>query len=139
MVSDTIFCCYCSEAGEATPATSWCSVCDDALRAGCVQMHKRNPPCHRHGVVGMSGETTVKVNVKVMYKVHKDENIRYICKDCRKTACQICCSIQHRKCDKVVEIEFPAMKAELRLKKEDMLKKHFTMKTTVGAQKRISQ
>ncbi|XP_071091571.1 uncharacterized protein [Haliotis cracherodii] len=133
---DTTYCSYCKEEGERTPATSWCSVCDDALCERCLRMHKRIPSTNHHDVVDLSGETKVKVKRKVMCKVHKDENIKYICKDCKTAVCQICCTIHHRKCDLVVEIEseIPAMKTELRRNKEDLLKKHDEMKTHVRTQ-----
>ncbi|XP_048255047.1 protein wech-like [Haliotis rufescens] len=133
---DTTDCSYCKEEGETTPATSWCSVCDDALCERCIRMHKRIPSSRHHEVVDLSGETKVKVKRKVMCNVHKDENIKYICKDCKTAVCQTCCTIHHRKCDLVVEIEseIPAMKTELRRNKEDLLKKHDEMKTHVRKQ-----
>ncbi|XP_071083071.1 tripartite motif-containing protein 2-like [Haliotis cracherodii] len=133
---DTTDCSYCTEEGETTPATSWCSVCDDALCERCLRMHKRMPFSRHHDVVDLSGETKVRVKRKVMCKVHKDENIKYICKDCKTAVCQTCCTIHHRKCDLVVEIEseIPAMKTELRRNKEDLLKKHDEMKTHIGKQ-----
>ncbi|XP_048255049.1 uncharacterized protein LOC124135362 isoform X2 [Haliotis rufescens] len=99
-------------------------------------MHKRIPSTNHHDVVDLSGETKVKVKRKVMCKVHKDENIKYICKDCKTAVCQTCCIIHHRKCDLVVEIEseIPAMKTELRKNKEDLLKKQDEMKTHVRKQ-----
>ncbi|XP_048255028.1 protein wech-like isoform X8 [Haliotis rufescens] len=133
---DTTDCIYCKEEGETTPATSWCSVCDDALCERCSRMHKRMPSSRHHDVVDLSGETKVRVNRKVMCKVHKDENVKYICKDCKTAVCQTCCTIHHRKCDLVVEIgsEIPAMKTELRRNKEDLLKKQDEMKTHIGKQ-----
>ncbi|XP_048254976.1 protein wech-like [Haliotis rufescens] len=133
---DTTHCSYCKEEGETTPATSWCSVCDDALCERCIRVHRRIPSSRHHDVVDLSGETKVKVKRKVMCKVHKDENIKYICKDCQTAVCQTCCIIHHRKCDLVVEIEseIPAMKTELRKNKEDLLKKYNEMKTHVRTQ-----
>ncbi|XP_046550667.1 protein wech-like [Haliotis rubra] len=133
---DTTNCSYCKEEGETTPATSWCSVCDDALCERCIRVHQRIPSSRHHDLVDLSGETKVKVNRKVMCKVHKDENIQYLCKDCKTAVCQTCCIIHHRKCGLVVEIEIeiPAMKTELRKNKEHLLKKHDEMKTYVGKQ-----
>ncbi|XP_046584613.1 tripartite motif containing 13-like, partial [Haliotis rubra] len=136
---DTTNCSYCKEEGETTAATSWCSVCDDALCEQCTRMHKRIPSFRHHDVVDLSGETKVKVKRKVMCKVHKDENIKYLCKDCKTAVCQTCCTIHHRKCDMVVEIEseIPAMKTELKRNKENLLKKHDEIKTYVGKQNSI--
>ncbi|XP_048255046.1 protein wech-like [Haliotis rufescens] len=133
---DTTHCSYCKEEGETTPATSWCSVCDDALCELCIRVHRRIPSSRHHDVVDLSGETKVRVKRKVMCKIHKDENIKYICKDCETAVCQTCCTIHHRKCDLVVEIEseIPAMKTELRRNKEDLLKKHDEMKAHVRKQ-----
>ncbi|XP_046345070.2 protein wech-like [Haliotis rufescens] len=119
-----------------TAATSWCSVCDDTLCERCIRVHKRIPSSRHHDVVHVSGEAKVKVKTKVMCKVHKDENIKYICKDCKTAVCQTCCKIHHRNCDLVVEIgsEIPAMKTELRRNKEDLLKKHDEMKTHIDKQ-----
>ncbi|XP_046584600.1 tripartite motif-containing protein 45-like [Haliotis rubra] len=133
---DTTNCSYCKEEGETIPATSWCSVCDDALCERCTRMHQRIPSFRHHDVVDLSGETRVKVKRKVMCKVHKDENIKYLCKDCKTAVCQTCCTIHHRKCELVVEIEseIPAMKFELRKNKKNLLMKHNEMKTHVGKQ-----
>ncbi|XP_046584615.1 uncharacterized protein LOC124291610 [Haliotis rubra] len=102
-------------------------------------MHQRFPSFRHHDVVDLSGETKVKVKRKIMCKVHKDENIKYLCKDCKTAVCQTCCTIHHRKCDMVVEIEseIPAMKTELKRNKENLLKKHDEMKTYVGKQNSI--
>ncbi|XP_046584608.1 protein wech-like [Haliotis rubra] len=136
---DTTNCSYCKEEGETTPATSWCSVCDDALCERCTRMHQRIPSSRHHNVIDLSGETRVKVKRKIMCKVHKDENIKYLCKDCKTAVCQTCCTIHHRKCDMVVEIEseIPAMKTELKRNKENLLKKHDETKTYVGKQNSI--
>ncbi|XP_048255033.1 protein wech-like [Haliotis rufescens] len=133
---DTTHCSYCKEEGETTPATSWCSICDDALCERCIRVHRRIPSFRHHDVVDMSGETKVRVKRKVMCKIHKDESIKYICKDCKTAVCQKCCTIHHRKCDLVVEIEseIPAMKTELRRNKADLLKKQDEMKTHVKKQ-----
>ncbi|XP_048255031.1 protein wech-like isoform X11 [Haliotis rufescens] len=133
---DTTHCSYCKEEGETTPATSWCSVCDDALCERCIRVHRRIPSFRHHDVVDLSGETKVSVKRKVMCKVHKDENIKYICKDCKTAVCQKCCTINHRKCDLVVEIEseIPSLKTELRRNKEVLLNKQDDMKTHIGKQ-----
>ncbi|XP_071091576.1 uncharacterized protein [Haliotis cracherodii] len=133
---DTTHCSYCREEGETTPATSWCFVCDDALCERCIRVHRRIPSSHHHDVVDLSVETKVRVKRKVMCKIHKDENIKYICKVCKTAVCQTCCTIHHRKCDLVVEIEseIPAMKTELRRNKEHLLKKQDEMKTHIGKQ-----
>ncbi|XP_067651094.1 uncharacterized protein [Haliotis asinina] len=133
---DTTNCSYCKEEGETTPATSWCYVCDDALCERCTRMHQRIPSARHHDVADLNGETRVKVKRNVMCNVHKNKRIKYICKDCKTAVCQTCCTIHHRKCDLVVEIEseIPAMKIELRKNKEHLLKKHNEMKTHIGKQ-----
>ncbi|XP_046584604.1 uncharacterized protein LOC124291603 isoform X2 [Haliotis rubra] len=102
-------------------------------------MHQRIPSFRHHDIIDLSGETKVKVKRKVMCKVHKDENIKYLCKDCKTAVCQTCCTIHHRKCEMVVEIEsdIPAIKTELKRNKENLLKKHDEMKTYVGKQNSI--
>ncbi|XP_048255013.1 uncharacterized protein LOC124124227 [Haliotis rufescens] len=137
---DTINCSFCKEEGETTPATSWCSVCDDALCELCMWVHKLIPLFRHRGAFDLSPYMKVKVRKKVMCKVHKDENVKYICKDCKTAVCQTCCTNHHRKCDLVVEIEseITAMKTELKENKEDLLKKHDEMKTHVGKQDTIN-
>ncbi|XP_046584574.1 E3 ubiquitin-protein ligase TRIM56-like [Haliotis rubra] len=128
---DTTNCSYCKEEGETTPATSWCSVCDDVLCERCTRMHQRIPSTRHHDVVDLSGETKVKVKRNVMCKVHKNKSIKYLCKDCKTAVCQACCTIHHRKCELVVEIEseIPAMKTELKRNRGNVLKMQDEVKT----------
>ncbi|XP_067652445.1 E3 ubiquitin-protein ligase Midline-1-like [Haliotis asinina] len=133
---DATFCIYCKEKGGTTSATSWCSICGDTLCERCTWLHQQIPSTRHHHVIDLSGETKVKVNRKVMCKVHKDENIKYICKDCKTAVCQTCCIIYHRRCGLVVEIEIeiPALKMDLERRKESLLKKHNEIITHVGKQ-----
>ncbi|XP_071092049.1 E3 ubiquitin-protein ligase TRIM56-like [Haliotis cracherodii] len=138
---DTTYCRYCQEEGETTPATSWCSVCDDALCERCLRMHNRNPSSRHHDVVDMSGEVKVRRRRRVMCKDHKDEDIKLMCKDCKKAVCQTCCIIHHRNCKCVVEIEkeIPSMKSELTRNKNYLMRKYDEIKALVDKQKTRSK
>ncbi|XP_046564198.1 protein wech-like [Haliotis rubra] len=139
---DTTNCRYCKEEGETTLATSWCSVCDDALCERCVRMHNRNPSSRHHDVVGMSPEVKVRRRRQgVMCKDHKDEVIKLMCKDCKKAVCQTCCIIYHRNCRCVVEIEseIPTMKSELEKNKHNLLERCAEIKALVDKQKTTSK
>ncbi|XP_067652257.1 E3 ubiquitin-protein ligase Midline-1-like [Haliotis asinina] len=93
---DTTNCRYCKEEGETTLATSWCSVCDDALCERCLRMHNRHPSSRHHDVVAMSPEVKISRRRQgVMCKDHTDEVIKFLCKDCKKAVCQTCCIIYH--------------------------------------------
>ncbi|XP_067651270.1 uncharacterized protein [Haliotis asinina] len=133
---DITYCRYCKEEGDATPATSWCSVCDDALCDRCVRMHNRNSSARHHDVVGISEEMKFRRKRRVMCTDHKDEEIKLMCKDCKKAVCQTCCIIYHRHCRCVVELEkeMPAMKSELTKKKHHLMKRCSEMKNLVGKQ-----
>ncbi|XP_048253818.1 tripartite motif-containing protein 2-like [Haliotis rufescens] len=138
---DTTYCRYCKEEGETTPATSWCSVCDDAICERCLRMHSRNPSSRHHDVVDMSGEVKVRRRRRVMCKDHKDEDIKLICKDCKKAVCQTCCIIYHRNCKCVVEIEkeIPSMKSKLTRNKNNLMKKYDEIEALVDKQKTRSK
>ncbi|XP_048253816.1 protein wech-like [Haliotis rufescens] len=138
---DTTYCRYCKEEGETTPATSWCSVCDDALCERCLRMHNRNPSSRHHDVVDMSGEVKVRRRRRVMCKDHKDEDIKLMCKDCKKAVCQTCCIIYHRNCKCVVDIEkeIPSMKSELTRNKNNLMKKYDEIEALVDKQKTRSK
>ncbi|XP_046557336.1 E3 ubiquitin-protein ligase TRIM9-like [Haliotis rubra] len=94
-------CSVCKVQGKTTPATSWCSVCDDVFCDGCLEMHNMMPMSRDHEVVGLSDTTKRKAKQRLMCKLHKDEQIKLFCKDCRVAICHTCCSIKHRKCDDV--------------------------------------
>ncbi|XP_048253813.1 uncharacterized protein LOC124126598 [Haliotis rufescens] len=138
--TNTTYCRYCKEEGETTPATSWCSVCDDALCERCVRMHNRNPSSRHHDVVDMSREVKIKSMEKVVCKEHKDEHIKLICRDCKKAICQTCCITYHKMCESVVEMEseMPAIKSELTRKRDNLLKKCDKIQILVDKQKTIA-
>ncbi|XP_046548079.1 E3 ubiquitin-protein ligase TRIM56-like isoform X1 [Haliotis rubra] len=94
-------CSVCKVQGKTTPATSWCSVCDDVFCDGCLKMHNMMPMSRDHEVVGLSDTTKRKAKQRFICKIHKDEQIKLFCKDCRVAICHTCCSIKHRKCDDV--------------------------------------
>ncbi|XP_071092447.1 uncharacterized protein [Haliotis cracherodii] len=136
---DTASCSYCREEGETTPAVVWCSVCDEALCDKCTGAHNRIPSLRKHKVIDLSGEVKVRRRNKVTCKEHKDETIKYLCKDCKKAVCQTCCTIYHRKCDSVVtlESEMMAVKAELVKMKETLSRRRHKRNTEVQKMKSV--
>ncbi|XP_048253267.1 uncharacterized protein LOC124120680 [Haliotis rufescens] len=137
--TDTASCCYCREEGEITPAVVWCLVCDEALCDKCTGAHNRIPSLRKHKVIDLSGEVKVRRRRKVTCKEHKDETIKYLCKDCKKAVCQICCTIYHRKCDSVVtlESEMMAVKTELVKMKETLSRRRHKRNTEVQKKKSV--
>ncbi|XP_046367067.2 E3 ubiquitin/ISG15 ligase TRIM25-like [Haliotis rufescens] len=133
----TTYCTCCHAEGETTPATVWCSVCDESLCHRCARMHKRFPSTRHHDVLDLSGEVDISRKRNVMCNEHKEECIKFLCKDCKKATCQTCCVIYHRKCDSVVtlESELPALKSQLLTEKENILKKQILMETRVDTVK----
>ncbi|XP_048253351.1 E3 ubiquitin-protein ligase TRIM56-like [Haliotis rufescens] len=136
---DTASCSYCREEGETTPAVVWCSVCDEALCDKCTGAHNRIPSLRKHKVIDLSGEVKVRRRHKVTCKKHKDETIKYLCKDCKKAVCQTCCTIYHRKCDSVVtlESEMMAVKTELVKIKDTLSRRRHKRNTEVQKKKSV--
>ncbi|XP_046374016.2 E3 ubiquitin/ISG15 ligase TRIM25-like [Haliotis rufescens] len=99
--ADANVCSVCKTQGKTTPATSWCSVCDEVFCDGCLKMHNIMPMSRDHDVVDVSDATKRKPRHRFMCKTHKDKQIELFCKDCRIAICHTCCSIEHRKCDDV--------------------------------------
>ncbi|XP_046583604.1 protein wech-like isoform X2 [Haliotis rubra] len=133
----TTNCTWCHAEGETTPASVWCSVCDESMCDRCARMHKRLPSIRHHDVIDLSGEVNIPRKRKVMCSEHKDECVKFLCKDCKKLTCQTCCIIYHRKCESVVtlESEFPALKSKLLNEKENILKKQILMEKKVDTVK----
>ncbi|XP_048253768.1 tripartite motif-containing protein 2-like [Haliotis rufescens] len=133
----TKHCTCCLLEGESTPATVWCSICDDALCDVCERVHRRISSTRHHDTIDLSSEVFIARKRKVMCKEHKDECIKFLCKDCKKVTCHTCCVIYHRKCDSVVtlESELPALKSQLLNEKENILKKQIQMKVKVDTVK----
>ncbi|XP_046367071.2 protein wech-like [Haliotis rufescens] len=133
----TTYCTCCHAEGETTPATVWCAICDESLCHRCARMHTRFPSTRHHDVLDLSGEVNISRKRNVMCNEHKEECIKFLCKDCKKVTCQICCVIYHRKCDSVVtlESELPALKSQLLTEKENILKKQILMETRVDTVK----
>ncbi|XP_046577432.1 E3 ubiquitin-protein ligase TRIM56-like isoform X3 [Haliotis rubra] len=94
-------CSVCKTQGKTTPASSWCSVCDDIFCDGCLKMHNMMPILRDHELVDLSDTTKRKTKQRLMCTIHKGEQIMFFCKDCTIAICHICCSIKHRKCDDV--------------------------------------
>ncbi|XP_046573321.1 uncharacterized protein LOC124281329 [Haliotis rubra] len=114
---DTTNCKCCREEGETIPATAWCSVCDDVLCDECTRKHNSTPATCHHDVTAFTGKVRDTSSRKVMCKVHKDETIKFLCRDCKKAVCQLCCTLYHDKCDSVVVLESDA---EMLLMKEEL-------------------
>ncbi|XP_046577653.1 tripartite motif-containing protein 42-like isoform X2 [Haliotis rubra] len=109
-------CFVCEQLGETTPATFWCSECEVTLCARCVNMHRANPASRNHELFDLSAEVKVKKKKRmVACQEHRDDQVKYLCKDCNRPLCQSCCVVYHRKCDSVVtlESEMSRMKSEL--------------------------
>ncbi|XP_046345673.1 tripartite motif-containing protein 2-like [Haliotis rufescens] len=134
---DTKYCTCCQREGETTPASVWCSICDDALCDVCERVHRRISSTRHHDTIDLSSEVIIPRKRKVMCNEHKDECIKFLCKDCKKVICQTCCIIYHRKCDSVVtlESELPALKSQLLNEKENIMKKQIQMKVKVDTVK----
>ncbi|XP_048248540.1 E3 ubiquitin-protein ligase Midline-1-like isoform X2 [Haliotis rufescens] len=112
-------CPVCEQLGETTPVTFWCHECEVALCDRCVKMHRANPASRSHELRDRSGEVEVKKKKRVvMCQEHRDEQVKYLCKDCNKPLCQSCSVVYHRKCDSVVTLEsqMSRMKSSLRTK-----------------------
>ncbi|XP_071112841.1 uncharacterized protein [Haliotis cracherodii] len=99
--ADVNVCSVCKTQGKTTPATSWCSVCDEVFCDECLKMHNIMPKSRDHEVVDVSDATKRKARHRFMCKTHKDKQIELFCKDCKMAICHTCCSIKHRKCDDV--------------------------------------
>ncbi|XP_046555426.1 E3 ubiquitin-protein ligase TRIM56-like [Haliotis rubra] len=134
---DTKNCTCCHREGEITPATVWCSVCDDALCDVCARVHSRISSTRHHDTTALTSEAIMPRKRNIKCKEHKDENIKFLCKDCKKVTCHTCCVIYHRKCESVVtlESELPALKSQLLNKKETISKKQLQMEVKVDAVK----
>ncbi|XP_046574940.1 E3 ubiquitin-protein ligase TRIM71-like isoform X2 [Haliotis rubra] len=130
-------CTCCHREGETTPATVWCSVCDDALCDVCARVHSRISSTRHHDTTALTSEAIIPRKRNIKCKEHKDENIKFLCKDCKKVTCHTCCVIYHRKCESVVtlESELPALKSQLLNKKETILEKQIQMEAKVDAVK----
>ncbi|XP_067651355.1 probable E3 ubiquitin-protein ligase MID2 [Haliotis asinina] len=131
---DTTNCTWCHAEGDITPACEWCSVCDESMCGRCSRMHKRLPSTRHHQVIDLSGEVSIPKKRKVICNEHKDECVKFLCKDCKKAICQTCCIIYHRKCESVVtlESELPALKSMLLNEKENLLKNQILMEKKVN-------
>ncbi|XP_067652631.1 E3 ubiquitin-protein ligase TRIM56-like [Haliotis asinina] len=134
---DTMNCTCCHREGETTPATVWCPLCNDALCDACARAHSRISSTRHHDTADLSSEASIPRKRVIKCKEHKDENIKFLCKDCRKVTCHTCCVIYHRKCESVVtlESELPALKSQLLKKRESCLKTKMEMETKVAAVK----
>ncbi|XP_046549846.1 E3 ubiquitin-protein ligase TRIM71-like [Haliotis rubra] len=134
---DTKNCTFCHREGGTTPATVWCSVCDDALCDECARAHSRISSTRHHDTTDLTSEAIIPRKRNIKCKEHKDENIKFLCKDCKKVTCHTCCVIYHRKCESVVtlESELPALKSQLLNKKKTISKKQIQMEAKVDAVK----
>ncbi|XP_046352502.2 E3 ubiquitin-protein ligase TRIM56-like [Haliotis rufescens] len=135
-------CSLCDRLGETTPGTSWCPECEETLCGRCAKIHRISSGSRDHGLCDLSEGVKVKKRRKVMCQEHRSEQVKYLCLDCKKSLCQSCCVVYHRKCDSVVTIssQMTRIKLGLSRKVNGLKKKLFGKSKNIEKQKsRVSE
>ncbi|XP_067671311.1 E3 ubiquitin-protein ligase TRIM56-like [Haliotis asinina] len=118
--SDTQQCYVCWELGETTLAALWCPDCEVPLCDRCVRTHRASPASREHQLTELSRKLRRKRNRNLLCTDHTDEQVKFLCMDCRKLICQSCSVHHHRRCESVVTIksQLPLLKSGLVMKRK---------------------
>ncbi|XP_046577691.1 probable E3 ubiquitin-protein ligase MID2 [Haliotis rubra] len=118
--TETQHCYVCWELGETTLAALWCPDCEVPLCDRCVRTHRATPASREHQLTDFSRKPRRKRNRNLLCTEHTDEQVKFLCMDCRKLICQSCSVLHHRKCEAVVTIksQLPLLKSGLVMKRK---------------------
>ena len=100
------FCDACRRADEEEVATEWCKSCLESLCLSCVKFHKRSAASQNHELIPLTNEVKVPNEIETRASCN-DHNapVEYMCFDHEKLCCAKCVCKNHRKCNRVDEIE----------------------------------
>ncbi|XP_078320303.1 uncharacterized protein LOC144621324 [Crassostrea virginica] len=100
------FCDACARVNEVEVATDWCESCLESLCVVCAKSHKRNAVSQYHKVTPIKdfSKTHLPIERGVFCKDHCLP-AKYMCVDHEELCCTECVCTNHRKCNRVEEIE----------------------------------
>ena len=100
------FCDACRRADEEEVATDWCKFCLESLCLSCVKFHKRNAASQNHELIPLPNEVKVpnKIESRASCNGH-NAPVEYMCFDHEELCCPKCVCTNHRKCNRVDEID----------------------------------
>ena len=101
MTSSDKKCDVCRAQSLQTPATHHCLQCSYFFCGACLSQHSRNAVFSSHHVVDMANPNEASA---VFCKVHREQPVRYFCKDCNTMLCGIC-TMTHSTDHKPVSID----------------------------------
>ena len=99
-------CDECRRENEEEVATDWCKSCLESLCKTCVKFHKRNASSRNHELIPVSNKSKVPIEIESRASCN-DHNapVEYMCFDHEELCCPKCVCTNHRKCNRVDEIE----------------------------------
>lgn len=101
------FCEPCKDNNESKIARSWCQECKEALCEECAKCHQSMKATKNHEITPLE---TVRSNPKPAVKEevvcydHNKKEVDMYCEDHQQPGCPMCIATNHRKCDKIAQI-----------------------------------
>ncbi|KAK3577179.1 hypothetical protein CHS0354_037518 [Potamilus streckersoni] len=103
-------CDSCLYDGSSVSATSYCTVCKEALCPTCEKMHKKNKASRDHTIVNIQDvfkdpNLAVNLSVSVSCTEHVSKEFEFYCKSHRSMCCSECFYKSHRVCREVLQLK----------------------------------
>ncbi|XP_071172135.1 E3 ubiquitin-protein ligase TRIM56-like [Mytilus edulis] len=106
-------CMVCERMEIKSEASFICVDCSDLLCSNCKKHHKASKTSSDHEIRNINELSSVSECLKTFKNLcseHKEEELKLFCVDHQIPCCSMCVSINHRRCEKVLSIEDPAVK-----------------------------
>ena len=116
-------CVSCKSLGRSEKAVKYCLNCMDSFCHLCLKICHTLEPLRHHKFIEIDNTFDKSVNeVKLLRKMsslalcssHPNETIKFHCRDDDTFCCTVCVVADHRKCNKVVEIEKEVIRENLK-------------------------
>lgn len=105
--SDLLFCTPCKSDNTLVHADGFCKSCREHLCTSCIAFHRKLRLTKDHFIVGIrdaenpmpaNSNTETAVAENIVCDKHKDELIKFYCRNHSVTGCGVCTTFEHRSC-----------------------------------------
>ncbi|KAL3888448.1 hypothetical protein ACJMK2_000819 [Sinanodonta woodiana] len=109
-------CDACTSDGSSAIATGFCAVCEEAMCDNCLSVHRKQKISKAHSILTIEEFLNNPQNVMKFAEgftcfYHKDEDLRFYCKNHKIACCAVCVLESHKTCSDVRQMkeELPSL------------------------------